>query len=303
MKKMPFYFFLCAHFFTTLLVAQKINPKFYSKLYIADSLLDERKYGEASKIYKRLHFSNKLIDYSDYLNRSHCYAMNKDKKGALLELKKALKIGYKIPSTIQSQRDSAIYAIAILFSLDEKYFVSSNQLFSKQNMFSAESDSLVKLKLLDQKYRVVGKTNDTLWKLQLKIDSLSSLYLNSLLTKMNWPGIRQVGFEGSKAAFLIVQHSHDINFQKKCLDRMKKEVLKRNIYLPDIAYLYDRIQINLGKHQIFGTQIEYHYENGVEKARPKKLKYPKRVTALRYCFEMVPLERYLYDMNKQLNNK
>lgn len=66
--------------------------------------------------------------------------------------------------------------------------------------------------------------------------------------------INTFGEESSHYAWLIVQHSnHDIEFQKSYLELM---ISSKDVLLRDIAYLADRVLINQGKKQIYGTQFD-----------------------------------------------
>ena len=46
-------------------------------------------------------------------------------------------------------------------------------------------------------------------------------------------------------------------FQKKVLKAMNKEVKKGNANPSDYAYLYDRVKVNAGEKQKFGTQLDF----------------------------------------------
>ena len=53
----------------------------------------------------------------------------------------------------------------------------------------------------------------------------------------------------------MVQHAdHDPEFQKRVLNLRRAEVEANNTDARDYAYLTDRVQINTGEEQIYGTQ-------------------------------------------------
>ncbi|MBL7702849.1 MAG: hypothetical protein JNM14_11400 [Ferruginibacter sp.] len=81
-------------------------------------------------------------------------------------------------------------------------------------------------------------------------------YTKQILDTYGFPGYDFVGKETSGKYFLLVQHSDfDVEFQKRALNLMKKQVLKTNASGQNYAFLVDRTNLNEGKPQIYGTQI------------------------------------------------
>ncbi len=119
-------------------------------------------------------------------------------------------------------------------------------------------------------------------------------------------GYDQVGKDGSNQFWLMIQHSdHDPAFQKRVLLAMKKEVQKKNANAQNYAYLFDRVQVNAGKKQMFGTQVDYLVKT-TGRAIPKiGLIDSTNVDRLRKEHFLPPLNEYLntmtdlhYQMNK-----
>ncbi len=83
---------------------------------------------------------------------------------------------------------------------------------------------------------------------------INTIWLKDNIYKYGWLRSEIVSEQGELFTWLIVQHSQDINFQKKCLELLKKLQLtnERNQH---IAYLTDRILVNEGKKQVYGTQF------------------------------------------------
>jgi hypothetical protein len=76
-----------------------------------------------------------------------------------------------------------------------------------------------------------------------------------LIRKIGWPTVSKIGKEASEAAWLIIQHAdHDVEFQKECLALMEKES-ESEVSPVDVAFLHDRISVNEGRPQFFGTQM------------------------------------------------
>lgn len=88
------------------------------------------------------------------------------------------------------------------------------------------------------------------------IDVKNTKNLKKIVQRFGWPTYDLVGFTAAKGAWLIVQHAdHDIKFQKECLILMKESVLKKQASKEDLAYLTDRVLVNSGEPQLYGTQF------------------------------------------------
>ena len=82
---------------------------------------------------------------------------------------------------------------------------------------------------------------------------------------------------------------------------MDKEVKRKRANPSDFAYLTDRVNINLGEPQVYGTQLGYD-EN--KTAFAKNLKDPKNVNKRRKSMGLEPLEDYLKfatEAHRQMN--
>jgi hypothetical protein len=106
----------------------------------------------------------------------------------------------------------------------------------------------------DQKMRERTEVEEGYW--DEEIDIKNTLRMKEIISKFGFPSISLVGDVGSSNAWLLIQHADlDVDFQKQCLDLMKT--------LPDgeidkarIAYLEDRVRVNEGKPQLYGTQFD-----------------------------------------------
>ncbi len=105
------------------------------------------------------------------------------------------------------------------------------------------------------------------------------------------PGIDRVGEKGAKNFWLLVQHcDYDPAFQKNVLEAMKGEVERENASSEDYAYLYDRVRVNAGEKQWYGTQLT-HAENMW--AIPKPLADSLSVNPRREAIGLESIEAYL----------
>lgn len=117
--------------------------------------------------------------------------------------------------------------------------------------------------------------------------------------KYGFLGFKEVGAESSHHFWLLVQHcDHDPKFQKRVLAKMDKEIQKKNAKPENYAYLFDRVQVNAGEKQKFGTQVTYLAKT-TGRAVPKiGLLDPANVDRLRANYNLPPLKKYLNDMTQ-----
>jgi len=120
--------------------------------------------------------------------------------------------------------------------------------------------------------------------------------LKEIITKYGYPTFEKVGKETSSYFFTLIQHSDtDIEFQSKMLALVKKQVTNKQVKGSDYAMLYDRVQINNGKEQLYGTQVDY---DGAGNVFPKRLKDKENVNKRRSEFGLTTLEEYLQIMTE-----
>ncbi len=110
-------------------------------------------------------------------------------------------------------------------------------------------------------------------------------------------GFDLAGEKGSSDFWVMVQHSdHDPAFQKEVLEKMKVEVAKGNADSRNYGLLVDRVQLNTGQAQVYGTQVDYNTE--ICQAFPKNLTDSADVNRRRKEIGLEPLENYLNDMTE-----
>ncbi len=116
------------------------------------------------------------------------------------------------------------------------------------------SQQILEMVKIDQEVHMMieGPVDVERWN---KVDSENTENLKRIIMQIGWPTLSKVGEESSEGAWLLAQHAdHDVEFQKHCLKLMTVEPLDEVTEI-DIAYLYDRISVNEGRPQFFGTQF------------------------------------------------
>ncbi len=92
-----------------------------------------------------------------------------------------------------------------------------------------------------------------------------------------------------RSAWLLVQHAdHDVVFQRACLKLIEQAAKNGQAHNSDVAYLTDRVLVNEGKPQLYGTQ--FHVVKGVRQPRP--LHDPENVDRRRKSMDLSTIKEY-----------
>ncbi len=146
-----------------------------------------------------------------------------------------------------------------------------------------------KMAVIDQKMRRRAMKTG-IW--DKRIDKQNTLKMRRIVKKYGWPMINMAGKKASKNAWLLIQHAdHNLRFQKYCLNLMEK-IYKKNpeeILKANIAYLKDRVLVNEGKKQVFGTQF-YTNKKGIFGSR--LIKDIKNVDKRRKKYGLPSFDKY-----------
>jgi hypothetical protein len=199
--------------------------------------------------------------------------------------------------------------ICFLFIL----LVGSFTVYAQQTKYNQSlADSLANWAILDQtaagprtgKFKEMTTTQHTVY-----VDSVFTLNerrLSAIMDKYGFPGYDLVGKKGSNNFWLMVQHfDKNVSFQLRVLKAMKAELQKHNADSQNFAYLTDRVLINTGHKQLYGTQISYNTDSC--QAIPKPMTDSLNVNKRRVTIGIESIESYLnfasqvyFDRNKAL---
>jgi hypothetical protein len=126
---------------------------------------------------------------------------------------------------------------------------------------AAATQELVRRGALDQAIRDtfvasirLGRPDSAVGMRMLAIDSANTTWLRSATAARGWPRRSVVGDDAAEAAFLIVQHSPSHGFQEEILKTLQPLATAGEVSGQDIALLTDRIAVDAGQPQIYGTQ-------------------------------------------------
>ncbi len=145
-----------------------------------------------------------------------------------------------------------------------KYAVKTQSDSFKKTMYPGYAALLAELWEKDQYYRfrlgAAIKLGDTvatniLWKKMRVADSVNATVsaLTGIIEKIGWPTTTKVGKAGAGTAFLIIDHSSR-EVMEKYLPFLEDAAQKGEASMSNYATLKDRVLVNRGKKQIYGTQ-------------------------------------------------
>lgn len=129
-------------------------------------------------------------------------------------------------------------------------------------------------------------------------DDRSITYLSSRLPGYGWIDIDRFGEDVSSYAWLIAQHADDYpNIQKDILARMEPYLETGGVSRENYAFLWDRVAVNTGGLQRYGTQPDWTCVDGEMKLRA--MEEPSQVNERRAAMGMGTVEDGLERMNRQ----
>lgn len=96
-------------------------------------------------------------------------------------------------------------------------------------------------------------------------DAANLSAVDSILNRYGWPGRDIVGDE-CMAIWMVLQHA-DLNSQRRALPMLKDAASKGDLSPVNIAMLEDRILVNSGRNQLYGTQFYYSEDEKGAKVR------------------------------------
>ena len=127
-------------------------------------------------------------------------------------------------------------------------------------------------------------------------DSLNYFLLKGIIDKYGFPNYDIVGQEGSNNFWLLVQHQdRNPTFQDSVLVKMKIQVDANKASIRNYAYLVDRVKVNTGQKQVYGTQMKLNSEQS--SYIPKSVIDPDKLNERRASVGLGTIESYIEIMN------
>lgn len=129
-------------------------------------------------------------------------------------------------------------------------------------------------------------------------DNLNYFELKNIIDEYGFPGFDLVGEDYSNSFWNLIQHQDEnLEFQKEALAKMKIECDKNNASKVYYAYLIDRVKLNSGELQIYGTQMQLNADSS--SYEPKPVLEPEKLGERRKEVGLIPMREYILIMNKR----
>ncbi|HVI47533.1 MAG TPA: DUF6624 domain-containing protein [Chitinophaga sp.] len=222
--------------------------------------------GEKDSAFSQLSRIVLATHYSDYLQMNvdpDLAALRNDARWeALLDM-------------IRSNRQAKepVHNQELLYTLDSVYILDQRDRRMLEQQNGAASPGVITLK----KNIVVN-------------DSLNLITVKAILDKHGWPPRSEIGDDGARTIFLVIQHA-DYLTQKQYLGRVKEAVDRKDIPSQFACLLTDRILMQEGKPQIYGSQVVRDSNTG--KYIVYRLADPENVDKRRAAAGMIPIADYV----------
>ena len=125
--------------------------------------------------------------------------------------------------------------------------------------------------------------------------------LKEIVEVHGWPTYDLVGEDAASAAWLVAQHADfDVAFQDEALGLLRRAVQDGQADPTELAYLDDRVQVNLGRPQTYGSQVRCQ-AGAPAPATP--LRDPAGVDDLRRGVGLGTLEAYYGELSMMCANE
>ena len=157
----------------------------------------------------------------------------------------------------------------------------------KPMKFPQFAEQIIEMVRKDQAMRL--KVKDNTAQMDSEIDRVNLEQIKKIVGQIGWPSKSKVGENASGGAWLLVQHAdNDVDFQSECL-QMTKMLPEDEVNRQNIAYLEDRVRINRGEPQLYGTQFRINSSGEFE---PQPIEDVERVNGRRQQMGLNTLEEY-----------
>lgn len=131
-----------------------------------------------------------------------------------------------------------------------------------EDVFTIDQSPRFNLDSLQQKYGVNSKEVMEYWKLINTTDSLNKIAVTAIIDRYGWLGATETSVKANTALFLVIQHA-DVQTQLRYLPVLKKAIGQGKAEPANYAYLYDRVRMNTGFYQLYGTQVGGDYKGNL----------------------------------------
>jgi hypothetical protein len=97
--------------------------------------------------------------------------------------------------------------------------------------------------------------HEMIWAEITRIDDANEARLKEILRSTSWRHLAELGRETYEAAWLVAQHSPDVEFQAQALSEIEPLAREGMVRGSSYALLYDRVSLARGNNQLYGSQL------------------------------------------------
>ncbi|MBZ0246636.1 MAG: hypothetical protein K8H85_11875 [Cyclobacteriaceae bacterium] len=98
---------------------------------------------------------------------------------------------------------------------------------------------------------------DSLNLLIQNFDSLALIKVENIISRYGWLGKSKIGELANSTLFMVIQHAQDNRVREKFYPLLEESVNEGESRPSDLATMKDRILIQNGQPQIYGTQTDH----------------------------------------------
>lgn len=232
-------------------------------LYTADSLAKAGNFKFAIKVYEKA-LNTKVVDKDIYYNAACIAAKANHNDLAFQWLNKSIELNFTNLKLLTTDED-----LNPLHS-NPKWNKLIQQLNNKQKYLSslynpqtekALADIFNKDQSIRKEYLSHAGENpqnvskvDSLGKLMMRVDSLNAIELSKILNRIKLDDVRSFSDQAITTIFSVIQHSN-LSFQEKYSAILKQALNNGQIKNKLYVMFLDRMEMNKGNDQTYGTQI------------------------------------------------
>lgn len=147
---------------------------------------------------------------------------------------------------------------------------------------------------VSDKYGWQSPQMDSLWSLQLPVDSANTARISEIIDQYGYPGTSMVGPAQASTAFLVIQHA-DLEVQEKYLDIITAAANAGEVQWRSVALLVDRVYMRRGGKQIYGSQVGRDPDTGAYFF--SEIENPHKIDSIRATVGLGPLQQYADNWN------
>ena len=251
-------------------VAQKSNPEYSNLIRDGWKLCLEKDFTGSAKLYEKAFDLNKDAPLSDRYNASCIYALAGNKDAAFRHL-------FITANTLKWDdydhltNDSDLVSLhsdkrweelksAVIKNKEEIAVHFDKKLVAQlDEIYFEDQSTRNQIRTKEEKYGRGSKEMDAFWQTILKKDSINLVKVSKILDERGWPDKSIIGKRGTSTLFLVIQHA-DHETKEKYLPMIEAAVKNDNLPKRKYAMFYDRLVLNRGERQLYGTQLANNNE-------------------------------------------